>query len=306
MIIVGHHMSDYDQAMLDWNDLRYVLETARQGGTSGAARALGVSHATVARRIAAAEAALGARLFDKLPSGYVPTEAGQDAVRIAQEMAELSGDLDRKIAARDMAIKGPLRVTASELLLQRVLSPILADFIKAYPEIDLRLVATNTSLNLSQREADVAIRFSNNPPETLVGRRLFRQKAAVYATPELIARDAGGEAPLDWIRFAHWPGPPPEVKRVRPNLRPRLTVDEMSSALGAVRAGIGATRMSCFLGDTDPLLQRVPGIALFDQLELWLLTHEDLRHVPRIRAFMDFVAERLLALRPLFTGEQSQ
>lgn len=145
--------------MLDWNDLRFVLETARNGGTSGAARVLGVNHATVARRISAAEAALGERLFDRLPSGYVPTEAGLEAVRTAEAMARLDSELDLKIAARDDRIKGRLRVTAPQLLIQRLLGDILADFVASYPEVDLELVATNDPLNLAQREADVAIRF---------------------------------------------------------------------------------------------------------------------------------------------------
>ena len=289
--------------MLDWNDLRFVLETARNGGTSGAARVLGVNHATVARRITAAEEALGERLFDRLPSGYVPTEAGREAVRTAEAMERLDSELDLKIAARDDRIKGRLRVTAPQLFIQRVRGGILAEFTEAYPEVDLELVATNDTLNLAQREADVAIRFSKDPPETLVGRRFMDQKGAVYATPELIARDLGGEAPLDWVKFAHWPGPPAEIKAVRPNLRVRLTVDDMAAAIGAVRAGIGATRMACFLGDTDPALVRVPGMPRFDYLPLWLLTHADLRHVPRIRTFMDFTAARLGKLRPVFEGD---
>ncbi|MGR3812640.1 MAG: LysR family transcriptional regulator [Cognatishimia activa] len=295
-------MRIYYQGMLDWNDLRFVLETARNGGTSGAARVLGVNHATVARRITAAEVALGERLFDRLPSGYVPTEAGREAVRTAEAMERLDSELDLKIAARDDRIKGRLRVTAPQLFIQRVLGGILAEFTEAYPEVDLELVATNDTLNLAQREADVAIRFSKDPPETLVGRRFIDQKGAVYATPELIARDPGGEAPLDWVKFAHWPGPPAEIKAVRPNLRVRLTVDDMAAAIGAVRAGIGATRMACFLGDTDPALVRVPGMPRFDYLPLWLLTHADLRHVPRIRTFMDFTAARLGKLRPVFEG----
>ncbi len=288
--------------MLDWNDLKYVLETAEQGGISGAARVLGVNHATVARRISAAEEALGARLFERLPSGYVPTEAGLDAVNTARQMARMQFDLDRQIGARDTELSGVLRVTASELLCERILSPIFAGFIEAHPEIDLRLVATNDPLNMAQREADVAIRFSQKPPEALVGRCVISPKGSVYASRALMADDKGGEAPLDWIRFAHWPGPPPEVKAVRPYLRVRMTVDDMISAIGAVRAGIGATRMGCFLGDADPEMMRVPGMPLFDYLPLWVLTHADLKHVPRIRAFTDYVTAGLLAQKDLFEG----
>ncbi|WP_421748996.1 LysR family transcriptional regulator [Cognatishimia sp.] len=298
-------MCNYYRDMLDWNDLKFVLETARHGGTSGAARALGVNHATVARRISAAEDALGARLFERLPSGYKPTEAGLDAVRTAEAMETMQADLDRQIGSRDTELKGELRITASQLLFQRVLAPILREFGDAHPDIDLKLVATNASLNLAQREADVAFRFSKNPPETLVGRKLFDQRGTVFASRQLLAADANADAPLDWIRFAHWPGPPAEIKAVRA-LRPRLTVDDMTAAVGAVRAGIGATRMACFLGDSDPALARVPGMPMFTQQPLWVLTHADLKDVPRIRVFLDFATQRLMELKPLFEGRSKE
>jgi len=288
--------------MLDWNDLRHVLETARQGGISGAARVLGVNHGTVARRITAAEKALGARLFDRLTSGYVPTEAGLDAVRAAEEMEASGAILDRQVGARDADVEGPLTVTAPQLLVERVLGPMFRDFVVGHPEIELTLVATNDVLNLARRQADVAIRISNNPSPTLVGHRVAEQRAAVYASPELIARDAGGIAPLDWVRFSSWPGPPEKVREIRPNLKVRLAVDDMMAAIGAARAGVGATRMACFLGDSDPALCRVPGLPDFDYSPVWVLTHSDLKRVPRIRAFVEHTATRLRKLRPLFMG----
>jgi DNA-binding transcriptional LysR family regulator len=217
----------------------------------------------------------------------------------------LERGLDRQIAARDTTVSGPLNVTASELIIERVLASIVAEFVTAYLEIELSLTATNDTLNLARREADVAIRFAKTPPDTLVGRRFFELRGAVYASHDLVDRDQGGARPLDWVRFAHWPGPPAEIKAVRPNLKTRLTVDDMSAAIGAARAGIGATRMACFLGDTDPQLARVPGLPLFTQAPLWILTHADLRRVPRVRTFTEFATARLKALQPLFEGQTS-
>lgn len=288
--------------MLDWNDLRYVLETTRRGGISGAARVLGVNHATVARRVTAIEKALGARLFDRLASGYVPTEAGWEAVAAAEAMEETGAKLDRQIGARDTDVSGRLTITAPQLLIERVLAPILTDYIDAFPAVSLHILAPNELVNLAQREADVAIRISSAPPQTLIGQRVANLQAAVYASPTLIARDKGGAAPLDWIRFTHWPGPHEAVSEVRPNLRVRLSVDDMVAGLTAARAGIGATRMACFLGETDPGLTRLPGVPTFPYAPLWVLTHVDLREVPRIRSFVDFAVARLRALRPLFEG----
>lgn len=290
--------------MTDWNDLKYVLETVRQGGVSGAARVLGVNHATVSRRIAAAEADMGARLFERLPGGYAPTDAGQEAARAAERMELANADLGRLIAARDRSLSGELKVTAPQLMVERVLAPTLVDFRKAHPQIDVTVIATNEVLSLTRREADVAFRISDAPPDTLVGTRVAEQKAGVYASRALLkARSQDPAQPLDWVRFAHWPGPPEEVKRALPNRRIALTVDDMIAAIGVVRAGIGATRMACFLGDTDPLLARVPGAPLFDYAPIWVLTHPDLRDTPRVATFMSFAAARIRRMRPLFEGK---
>ncbi|MEE9389476.1 MAG: LysR family transcriptional regulator [Paracoccaceae bacterium] len=286
--------------MLNWNDLKFILETVRQNGTSGAARALGVSHATVARRIFAAEKVLGTRLFDRLPGGYRPTEAGADAARAAEQMEQTEAALSRSVGARDQSISGKLVVTAPLSLIDRFLTSVFTDFRAEYPQVDLTVLGGTDPLNLARREADIAIRVSNNPAATLFGSKVARQKAGVYASAKFVANDSGG--PLDWIRFAQWPGPPEQVRKARPVLNPILTVDDMVAAVAAVRSGLGATRMPCFLGETDPLLARVRGIELFDYPDIWVLTHSDLRKTPRIRAFMRFASDRLRNLQPIFEG----
>jgi len=291
--------------MIEWSDLRYVLETVRHGGLSGAARALGVNHATVARRIQAAEQACGAMLFDRLPGGYAPTEAGLEAARTAEAMESASAGLSLSIAARDQRLSGPLTLTAPQLIVERVLAPLLAEFCAAHPDIDLRLLASNETLNLSQRQADVAIRISDAPVDTLVGTRVAEQRAAIYVSHGYAGQLAASPRPrLDWIRFSHWPGIPDDLGEAWPERRIALTVDDMVAAIGAVRAGIGATRMPCFLGDTDPALTRLPDVALFAYPGVWVLTHRDLQRVKRIETFMSFTSARLRQLRPLFAGDQ--
>ncbi|MCV3271707.1 LysR family transcriptional regulator [Roseobacter sinensis] len=288
---------------LNWNDLRFVLETVRHGGLSGAARALKVNHATVSRRIAAAEAAMGARLFDRAPAGYRPTEAGLEAAEIAEQMEAKSHDLSRSLTARDQVLGGSLAVTAPQLLVDRLLAPILRDFKASYPAIDLSVIAANRTLNLAAHEADVAFRISDTPGDTLVGRRATEQAAAAYLSQDLAERMRQDPArPLDWIRFAHWPGPPEALKEAWPNRRVTLTVDDMYAALAAVRSGMGATRIPCFIGDSEPDLMRLPGVPLFPYRPLWVLTHADLRETRKVRTFTQFAASRINALRPLFEG----
>ncbi len=292
-----------DRMMLNWNDMRFVLETVRHGGLSGAARALKVNHATVSRRIAAAETAMGARLFDRAPGGYRPTEAGLEAARMAERMEVASHDLSRSLSARDQQLSGALTVTAPQLLVERFLAAHLREFKELYPAIDLKVIAANRQLNLAAHEADVAFRISDTPGDTLVGRRVTEQAAAVYVSGEQAERmRADPSQPLDWIRFAHWPGPPEVLKQAWPNRRVTLTVDDMYAALAGVRAGLGATRMPCFIGDAEPGLERLDRVPLLPYRPLWVLTHADLRGTRKVTTFTNFAAARIHALRPLFEG----
>lgn len=288
---------------MDWGDLRYVLETVRHGGLSGAARALGVNHATVARRIAAAEAALGVSLFDRRPTGYVPTEAGLDASRTAEAFEAHGATLSRSVAARDASVSGPLTVTAPQLMIQTVLAPILGAFADAYPDVTLTVLGANAPLDLAHREADVAIRISDTPDPDLVGRRVAAQSSAVFANHAVLAALASDpEQRLNWLRFVHWEPPNKAVRAVYPNTRVVMHLDDMVAMIGAVRAGIGATRMPCFLGDSDPALGRVPGLPLFPYPSVWVLTHADLKDVPRIATFTRFVSDALRRQRAAFVG----
>jgi DNA-binding transcriptional LysR family regulator len=290
-------------AAMDWDDLKYVLETVRHGGLSGAARALGVNHATVSRRIAHAEAAMGALLFDRLPSGYAPTDAGRDAARTAEAMEAAQGELSRQIGARDQALSGKLVITAPQLLIEHVLAPILVDFCALHPEIELHVSAANEPLNLAQREADVAIRVADAPPENLHGVRIAELCAAAYVSPAYSARLAKSGGALAWLQIGA-SGIPPQVRAGWAEARIGARFDDMVAMRGAVRAGLGAARLPCFVGDSDPLLVRLSGVPIFNKSPIWVLTHADLRRVRRIEAFTSFAAARLRGLRGLFEGHE--
>ncbi len=158
--------------MLDWNDLRIVQAIARTGNVAGAARELGVHQSTVFRRLNALEKELGVRLFERLPSGYIPTSAGEEFCQTASGVEADIAALSRRISGRDMRPSGTVRVTTADIFLLKLLMPCFAAFQKAYPEIELEAIASMELFNLTKRDADVAIRTSNRPPETLVGRRI--------------------------------------------------------------------------------------------------------------------------------------
>lgn len=296
--------------MTDWDDLRFVLAAAREGGFSGAARALGVNHATVSRRIAGLEARLGVRLFDRLPRGIVPTAAGERALETARRAeAEMLG-LAQDLAGRDRALAGPLTVTAPQLLIAVHLAGVFAAYGARHPGVELTVNASNAPLNLHRREADVAIRVSNAPEDTLVGRRASGQRRAFYlARGYLDAHRAAIEAPgaetgLDCLAFQWWEdGVPEALTALHPRSRVAMRFDDMVALHAAVRAGAGVGLLPCFLGDSDADLIRLPGIEPIPYLDIWVVTHPSLRRVPRVRAFMAFVGEAIRARAALYTGE---
>ncbi len=288
---------------MDWNDLRYVLETVRAGGVSGAARVLGVNHATVSRRIGSAEADLGALLFDKLNTGYVPTEAGLAAAKTAEIMEGERAKLGRLIDARDKKLSGALTVTAPQLLCEGVLAELITDFCVRYPNVSITLLASTDVLSLKRRDADVAIRISKNPAGTLFGTSPTEERVAVYVSREYLDRlQKSPDNILNLVMMKHWTEAPVEITDNWPSPKTALVVSDLASALGAAKAGLGAARLPCFLGELEPGLVRLPGLPTFPYSRIWVLTHPDLKEVTRISAFMKFVSSGLRSKRYLFEG----
>lgn len=283
------------------------MAIAQAGSLSGARRSLGVSHATVFRRLGDIERRLGVKLFDRARTGYTPTPAGEDIATVAKRVeAEVLG-VERRVAGQDLRPSGTVRVTTTDTLLMGLLSPIFADFRESHPEISLEVAVDNQLFNLSKREADVAIRPTLAPPEILVGRKIGAIAQAVYGRSDTLPSSDG--APDFWA--VDWVGPD-ERMAYRPldswmathgfDERCRYRVDTVMGMLAAVREGIGLAVLPCYLCTGDQRLVRFGDAIPELSTDLWMLTHPDLRRVARIRALLDFVArsvkrthERLLA-----------
>jgi DNA-binding transcriptional LysR family regulator len=264
-----------------WDDYRYVLAVAEAGGLSAGARRLGVSHPTVYRRLRALEARLGVRLFDRLPGGYVPTTAGAEIVREATALAGTVAALERRLAGRDLGPVGVVRLTAPDTLATHLLPEMLEVLRRQSPAIVVELVMSNEFLPLTRREADIALRPTDNPPEHLVGQRIASIGHGAYASAADIDGWIGFDDGLAHLATARW-----MAAHVAP-ARITLRVNTLIAMQAAARAGLGIALLPHFMasglvpmsGPTEPLLT-----------PLWLLTHRDLRRVPRVRAVLDGLA----------------
>jgi DNA-binding transcriptional LysR family regulator len=199
-------------------------------------------------------------------------------------------------------------VTTNDAFITHLLTPMFASFCKAYPDIRLEVIIANQSLNLSKRDADVAIRATAKPAESLVGRRITTLQWAAYA-PRRWAEEGraldgddipwvGFSEPLSHLNAAEW---------INSTIGPRRIPYRVDTVLGvtrAVEAEIGLGLLPCFIGDQSPLIVRHGGRRGEVAGEsLWLLTHADLKNSARVRAFMDHMAVEFSKVRRLLEGE---
>ena len=294
------------QMTMDWDDLRYALAIARHGGLAGAARALAVDNSTVFRHLNALEERLGAQMFERLPGGYRPTAAGERLIEAAERMEAEAIAVDRDLTGRDTRLSGKVRVTASETLAYRVLTAEIARFRTAHPGIDVELTIDNRALDLSRREADVALRAARPTQPDLFGRKLADIRWAVYAASDYVAaRGApGDEAGLSGHALIGWAEATQGIKAANwltETVAGEAVVYRSSSVLNqlsAAKAGIGLAVLPCYLGDPERDLRRVIGPIRSLTTELWLITHKALKDAARVRAFMELVGDGIRRALP--------
>jgi len=287
---------------MQWDDARIFLAVAREGSFSRAAKRLGVQHSTVSRRIRALEKNLAAPLVERKASGYVLTEAGeelkQSACRIENELLSFEG----AVGGQSEDVAGELRVTAIANMASTVLMPYFARFNAAHPKIELSVYVTNNSVSLSERDADVAIRQTNKPLETLIGTRLTTVASAVYGARDYCAAVHSGQAVEKWIGVDCCEYHRTWTKQSWPQAEHEFYVDETSLTLAALKEGLGVGFLPCFLGDSDPELARFHEPEKQHELGLWLLYHRDLRNTKRVALFREHMQREIKHATALFEG----
>jgi DNA-binding transcriptional LysR family regulator len=294
--------------MLSWDDFRYVKAIADTRSLGGAATELGVNHSTVFRRLAQIEAQLGSRLFERSRSAYALTPCGEEMVRLAERMGEDIVTFERQVTGHDLRPSGELRVTTNDTVLVHMLTGVFAAFRKAYPEIVLDVVVSNQALNLSKRDADVAVRATDRPPEALIGRRAASIAWAVFAAsgkaPESFDIQADARA-TEWVGFGENLANLKAAKWLKDHAGGGRIVYRINTVLGlaeAAAAGIGFALLPCFIGAATPGLRRLTTPLAELANGIWLLTHADLRQTARVRAFMDFAASEISKQRKTIEG----
>jgi DNA-binding transcriptional LysR family regulator len=301
--------------MFDWNDLKHFLAIARHGSTIAAGKALGVNQSTVHRRLAELERRLGRELVKRHPTGYRLTELGKILRPEAERVEDAVAAFARRAAAFTTEIAGTVRVTCPEALGSRLVrSQLIEKFNARYPGLRVELVMSDTFVDLSKDEADIAFRAAASTDRTLFGRKISPSPWALYASRGYVERRGGigGVEDIDRHAVVSFDGSLREHPAARwlqataPNARVTARGTTLPALLMAVKSGAGITALPMIVGDDDDELVRLFGPIPNLPTDIYLYMHEDMKGTPRVRAFFDFVIEELAAVRAILTAPPRQ
>lgn len=301
----------HNPSMFDWNDLRYMLAVAQHGSTLAAAKALGVNQSTVQRRLSELERKMGQRLFVRHATGYKLTEIGELLIPVVQTVERAIHDVYRQSEALKRDMTGVIRLTCPEPIVSRIVEAELLDrFHALHPEIRVEFVTSDSYLDISAGEADVAFRSGEPTDPRLVGRKIAASTWTVYASKSYSQRSGrpatysdlndhtliGFDGIMENHRASKW------LANVAPEARYAAHSQSVLGLLDAAKSGLGLAPLPTALGDAESNLERI--FSPIEELERgwYILAASDLRRSPRIAAFFDFIVSELAALRPILTG----
>jgi len=286
---------------MNWDDLRFLVEIGREGTLAAAARRLKVDQTTVARRLRALEDTLGTPLFERSDKHWRPTAVGASVLERATRIEEDVAGLARLAETGTRTVSGVVRTTSVSAIASDYLVPRLNGLYARHPELIVELIASNDNLNVSRREADIAIRLARPESGDFLIRKLADVGFAVYAAPP-------GHHPAqhdDWVTYDDELAHTPEMRWLAAQLagqRVRLRTNSLAGLLRAVAGGIGRAILPCFLADSAPGLIRMSGPQPVLSRDLWLLVHPDARRQPRVAAVADWLGECFAADALAFRG----
>ncbi|MGE4248887.1 MAG: LysR family transcriptional regulator [Parvibaculaceae bacterium] len=287
---------------LDWDSLRFVLALSETGSYAAAGRALKVTHVTIMRRVAALESRLGVKLFHRSEQGFQATHAGREIAAYAASVSEGISSLERRLEGRDRKPQGTVRIATTDTLFHGFLAPQVKNLKAAFPGINCEISTDNRFLNLTKGEADIAIRPSNTPPDSLFGRRVANLAYAVHGAP-WTSRNPSREPVMSRLpalieRFS-WVGLSEDLQhtvpwqwlgRNIPGERICARFNSILAATHAITSGLGIGIAPCVLASDNTRLVPLSPVLPDCDTDVWILCHRDLKDLPRIRGVTSHLA----------------
>ena len=291
---------------MNWDDTKVFLAVCRETTLRGAARVLGIDQATVGRRIAALERSLNATLFLRTSDGYVLTALGEAALEAAQNMESSAQELQRRIEGQDDRLTGLVRITTTDSMAIDFLIPAIASLHLEHPDVRVQLEASTHMLNLSKREADIAIRTVKPDNPDLIVRRVARWPVALFASAGYLLKRGIPErgsafAGHDLVVYQpHFAAGKELTLASEPITRGRIVSSVNSSVLmrRSIATGIGIGEIPVYMGEQEGLVRLWPEQPRSTPYDVWLVTHADLRHTARIKVVIDKIVEVFGAANP--------
>ena len=292
-----HHgllTDNYVTPEMDWDDIRYLLALVRQGSVRAAATQLQVNHTTVSRRIRRMEKRLGSRMVQKTPGGYQLTSSGEAMLAAGERIEHDLASVLKQVEGADQDVSGRVSITLTDILL-KLARTVITELLDTYPGLVIELSSTPSIADIMRLDSDIALRLISRPPEDLVGRRIARISAAVYgaATSGLTPQNVH----LETARWVRWREPWSQnrldtwVQENYPDSETGARVDSNFALENMVAGGAGIGVLNPWSADKrDDVVRLTPDIDELT-LDLWLLTHPDLRGVRRVKVVADALAE---------------
>ncbi|SFI85093.1 LysR family transcriptional regulator [Celeribacter neptunius] len=284
----------------NWDDYRFVLAVARSGSVSGAARELGVNHATVLRRVAAIEARLGVELFEKSVRGYEIAPEKLRLIEAAREVEAAVGAVERLAQVGDTALAGVIRVTSTDTLCAYMLPKILAHLSARERDLSFELISSNLHVDLARLQADVTVRPTYKLPDDLVGEVAAQMRFGFYARSHEIPEDR-------WLGLTGAIGRSHAAHKLREELERRkvrftAASDSFMSLKALAEEGMGRVLLPTFLGNSSPDLVKLEPLIELPSMPIFVASHADLADAPRLRQARKRIAAALAAQEPHLLG----
>ena len=287
--------------MLDWSALRIILNIHREGSMVNAARILKTSQPTLSRQLAKVEQELGVKLFERRQGKLVATEAGLVVSQNAQRIERQLRGLEDTLRSIDNEMSGLIRISAPAQLLPYSLGDVLVEFQQTYPDITLDVRVTDEMADFTSGEIDVVFRAEENPKPSLWGYRIARLSTRFFGHEDLLAKYGDTSESITQAKLIPLVvhkgivvSSESETLKLFPNGRIAMRTDSLETSATFIQRGLGVGRLPEIIGGNLSGVKAIDEMSSPTHRSLWVLTHQDLRDVNRIRRFVEFVNEKVV------------